>query len=44
MAGDDDVTVMVTLRHPLAGSTIPVTPLECGTIETYRHFEVRKKR
>lgn len=40
---DEDVLVIVMLRHPLVGFTITVTPLEWGTTETYHHFEVLKK-
>lgn len=37
-AGDEDVQVIVAIRHPLARFTRPMTPLEYGTINTYPHF------
>lgn len=43
VTGDEDAPVTVPTRHPLARFTRQVTSLECGTIDTYHHVEVRKK-
>lgn len=38
-----DVSSTISVRHPLAGFTRPITPLKCGTINAYHRFEVPKK-
>lgn len=40
---DVDIPTTITVRHPLTGFTHPITPLKCGTIDTYHRFEVPKK-
>lgn len=38
-----DIPTTILVKHPLAGFARPITPLECGTIDTYHRFEVPKK-
>lgn len=40
---DADVLTTIPVRYPLAGFTRPITPLECGTVDTYHRFEVLKR-
>lgn len=43
VADDEDDSILIPIRHPLAGFTRLITPFECGPVDTYHHFEVPKK-